>query len=266
VEAPRGISLGTAVSGLADAALPVLEDVTRLRVGAAPVIRLMTPEAWHSARTAYAERVIARDVRDFALPDSVGEALGQAARAKQNRLEHLWHLVQGAVVETDDWRPEILLVPEALAEWGVEDDGLLRILAHNLARVGQHRAGGGRAFLAHRTHLKEARGWSGIATAHALRGHARWADGQVTTRLIGRRVGFLTGRESPDMKALLAIVSNGADGEPPHAVQEAGAVWALDVVTLAGPDTLNRAWADPSLLPTRREISDPERWTARVTP
>jgi uncharacterized protein (DUF2342 family) len=26
------------------------------------------------------------------------------------------------------------------------------------------------------------------------------------------------------------------------------------------------AWADPSLMPTRDEIADPERWVARVKP
>jgi uncharacterized protein (DUF2342 family) len=88
----------------------------------------------------------------------------------------------------------------------------------------------------------------------------------VTTRLIGRKVGMRTGRESAEMKTLMTVVGGGreADGETPQAVQDAGAVWAVDVVTLAGADTLNLAWTDPSLLPTRREIADPEQWVARV--
>jgi uncharacterized protein (DUF2342 family) len=66
----------------------------------------------------------------------------------------------------------------------------------------------------------------------------------------------------------MTVVGNDADadGETPRAVQEAGAVWAGDVVTLAGADTLNLAWADPVLLPTRAEIADPEAWIARVQP
>jgi hypothetical protein len=260
--------LGAAVSDLADVVLPVLEEVTRLPMGAAPVIRLVTPEAWHAARTAYTERVIARDVRDFGFPDSAREAVRDAAPGRRSRQASLWQLVHGSVVETGDWQPEILLVPDALAEWGADDDGLLRILAHGLARVAQHRASDGCAFLAHETLFREARGWADAATAHALHGHARWADGEVTTRLVGRRIGTRTGRESPDMRALMTVVGNDADadGETPRAVQEAGAVWAGDVVTLAGADTLNLAWADPVLLPTRAEIADPEAWIARVQP
>lgn len=264
VEAPRGISWGVAVSDLADAVLPVLEEVTRLRVGPSPVVRLVTPEAWYAARTAYTERVVLRDVRDFGFPDAAGDVFREAARAKESRHESLWRLIRGTVIETEDWQPEILLVPDALAEWGVRDDGLMAFLAHQLARVGQHRASGGNAFLAHETLFREARGWADVATGHAVHGHARWAEGEVTTRLIGRKVGMGTGRESPDMKALMTVVSKGADSETPQAVQEAGAVWAVDVVILAGADTLNRAWAEPSLMPTRREIADPEMWVARA--
>jgi hypothetical protein len=262
-----------AVSDLVDAVLPVLEEVTRLRVGDGPVIRLVTPEAWHAAHTAYTGRVVLRDIRDFAFPDAAYDVFRRAALTRHSRRTSLWRLVRGAVVETEAWEPEILLVPDALAEWGVEDDGLMAFLAHHLARVGQHRASGGTAFLAHETLFKEARGWPDIATDHALHGHARWADAEVTTRLIGRKVGMRTGRESAEMKTLMTVVGSGsgsggsggeADGETPQAVQDAGAVWAVDVVTLAGADTLNLAWTDPSLLPTRREIADPEQWVARV--
>jgi uncharacterized protein (DUF2342 family) len=68
------------------------------------------------------------------------------------------------------------------------------------------------------------------------------------------------------MKTLMAVVDKGTDTETRQAIQDAGAVWAVDVVTLAGVDTLNLAWADPSLMPTRDEIADPERWVARVKP
>ncbi len=265
VEAPREVSLGGAVSEFADAVLPVVEEVTHLPVGDSPVIRLVTPEAWHEARAGYIERVITRDVRDFGFPDSAVDVFRKSPLVEPSRHELLWQLIEGTVIETEEWVPEILLVPDALSEWGVEDDGLIRILAHHLAGVAQHRASDGRAFLAHTTLFREVRGWAGVATGHALHGHARWADGEVTLRLLGRKVGVRTGRESVDVKTLMAVVDKGADGEPPQAVREAGAVWAVDVVTLAGVDTLNLAWADPSLMPTRDEIADAEQWVARVT-
>jgi hypothetical protein len=258
--------LGGVVSELADAVLPVVEEVTHLPVGESPVIRLMTPESWHEARAAYTERVITRDVRDFGLPESAVDVIRWSPLAGPSQHDLLWQLIEGTVIETEEWEPEILLVPDALSAWGVEDDGLTKVLAHHLARVAQHRASDGRAFLAHTTLLREVRGWPDIAPAHALHGHARWADGEVTTRLIGRKIGARTGRESVDMKTLMAVVDKGTDTETRQAIQDAGAVWAVDVVTLAGVDTLNLAWADPSLMPTRDEIADPERWVARVKP
>jgi hypothetical protein len=255
--------MGVAVSDLADAVLPVVEEVTHLPVGKPPVIRLVTPEAWHEARAAYTERIIMRDVRDFGFPDSAVDVFRRLA--EPSRHESLWRLIEGTVVETEDWQPEILLVPDALSEWGVEDDGLTKIIANTLARVAHHRAGDGNAFLAHTTLFRGARGWPDIATGHALDGHARWADSEVTTRLLGRKIGMRTGRESPDLTTLMTVVNKDADGETPQAVQEAGAVWAVDVVTLAGVDTLNLAWADPALMPARHEIADPETWVARAT-
>src|SRR5690606_16753768 len=45
---------------------------------------------------------------------------------------------------------------------------------------------------------------------------------------------------------------------------EQGATFVRTVVEKVGMDGFNRVWTSPNTLPTKDEITDPERWIARV--
>ena len=267
---PPADELVAKIVSIADQVVPVLESITDLSVGPRPVIRVITPDAWVEALAADNRRSAQRDIDDLDLtPEQVQQRL-ERARGKEEELRLIWPLVMGATIEAEDGTPEVLLVPEALRHCGFEEPELIKVVAHELNHVAQHRAGDGAAFLAQRTAFGVLRGLEGVMAAYFLSGHSRWADLIVTTRMIGREVQENTGRQTETYWQVREQVEQryrhdrGNLPGPPRAAYVEGSQWVRIVVDEVGTAVLNRAWKETSLMPTSVELEDPHAWIARV--
>lgn len=260
---PAADELTIQIAGIAAQVVPVLESVTDLTVGpAVPVIRVVTPDTWVELHMAHVQRVVQHNTDELNLGWLKAKIFRYALRVKSRHLQVIWPIVMGATVEAEDGTPHVLLVPEALEHCGFEKPELMKTIAHELAHVLQHLTGDGAAFAAGMS-MRSQRGPNGLAVKHFLEGHARWADLLVTTRLLGREVDEQSGRESETYWRTRAQAEKRGGG-PPREVYRQGAKWVGAVVDQVGTDPLNRAWKDPSLIPTHAEILAPESWIARV--
>ncbi|TXL83952.1 zinc-dependent metalloprotease [Streptomyces sp. IB2014 016-6] len=261
------------IAGIAEQVVPVLEEVTDLPVGPGAVIRILTPDAWAVAQAMHLARGTQRDITDLDLTPEQIEQCRNRARATAEEARLVWPLVMGSTVEAMDGTPHVLLVPEALGHCGVEEPELFKVIAHELNRIAQHRAGDGAAFLAQSTAFPALRGLKGVMAPYFLSGHSRWADLKVTTRLLGREVNEDTGWQSETYRHLKqqqvrehysGPQAKAAAPGPARAAYVDGAQWIRTVVNRVGTGAVNRAWKDTTLMPTWAETADPDAWIARV--
>jgi len=255
----------------AEQVIPVLEEVTGLSVGPSPLIRLVNPTVWADDHAAQAARFLARDIADFPSTPEVIETLTTRAQEKDAEMRRIWPLVAGATIDNADGIPQVLIMPEALHHLGFEEPEIYKLLAHELCHVAQIIVGDGALLLAYHTKARAERGLSDVVPAYLGSGHSRWADLQVTTRLLGREVSEHTGRQSERVRQLIhdARARHEADPTrtpgPSKAAYQDGARWVAAVVAQTGStDLINRAWKDMTLLPTMPEIGDPPAWVRRA--
>jgi hypothetical protein len=268
---PADRDLVQQISDLADRVIPVLESVTALRVGPSPVIRILTPDVWMLAVQADARRWAQRDIDDMNLDPEQAERRMSVAAGHNDSLRTIWPLVTGTSIQGVDGEPQALLVPQALHASGFQEPQLLKVLAHLVTQTAQHRAGDGAAFLAQNTAYPIERGVDPQTVPYVVSGYARWADLQVTTRIIGREVGEDTGRQTDIWEtANEQAKERFGDGQEPlpgpeMAAFTAGSDWFRTVVGKVGTTAVNTMWRHITLMPTREELTEPDRWIARIS-
>ncbi|MFE0130174.1 hypothetical protein ACFWY6_01030 [Streptomyces sp. NPDC059037] len=266
------------IERIAPRVIPVVEEVTGLLLGPRPVIRLLSPVAWVQAVVDHQARVNARDIAHFDMSDDEILQLDARLTALEAELRYIWMGAAGATIEDGNGIAQVLMAPEMLHHNGYEEPELMKVLAHELTRVGQHRAGEGAAFHAQLTSVPHWWGLEQLRPSFFLSGHARWADTEVTTRLIGWEVPVgSTGRETALCRRMHeeavaryqgAADQNGAPRPPgpPQSAYDEGSQWVRTAVKEVGVTVLNRAWQDVTLMPTVAEIDNQRLWFQRINP
>jgi uncharacterized protein (DUF2342 family) len=178
-------------------------------------------------------------------------------------LKSIWPMVMGHTIVNDDGQPETHIVPKALHHTGaLYDDGVLHQLAiHELTHQCQFAANAGAVW---QTFFPARRKMADTAVNFLLEGHARWTDRHVTRQIFGEAVDEQRTRRTLRYRMLKNLpVFKGLyiRGREPY---ELGSRFVSAAITAAGVDTLNRAWKDTALIPTRNEIDNPHMWSDRV--
>ncbi|WP_030570320.1 zinc-dependent metalloprotease [Streptomyces aureocirculatus] len=272
--------LASQLEGLAKRVFPVLERVTQLPLGEV-TIRLQGTDDFLDRIVSGFHDSVAREADAFGLDTAEIRACRTRLEAREESLRLRWPSVPGCTVDAEG-QPEILINADAVQHAGLHEAHMIKLLAHEGCRVGQHRGGEGELFRVLATTRPQYYGLlPGAQAAFIADGHALWADQQVTQELIGRVVvpGETSGHETDTLRQArarydarieeLEQATPGAAAAAHSALTpgeyRAGAQWVGRVMQFTGVALLNWVWAYPCLLPTRAEVACPEQWTVRAT-
>jgi hypothetical protein len=256
-------ALGQLIEEMAPKIAPHVSAVTALPLPERLTIRIVTVPEWMRLWAREDERLLAAEVEALSPPREEIEHARAVLLAR--REAHSRMAVGAQTVRYGQEESSLVVLADNLllsqfrdGAWSV--DYVRRMLAHELAHVGQYTAGGEQyrrltstPFLAQRQFAN--RGWS-----FAAEGYAVWAAGLVTAR---------TGSAAtaPDRPAHEAVPSSGWSTAQARRMDE----WYADagravseVIALCGLRTVNRIWTHHDLLPTAAEERDHVAWQRRL--
>ncbi|MEU0937553.1 zinc-dependent metalloprotease [Embleya sp. NPDC005971] len=239
-----------------------VEDVCELPVTDV-VVRLVSPKqaARHFAKFARSvfagEHILAPDATD-----KERQVVRMASRMLPGFLyavrRVMWPVINGQTIQGTDGTPEILVLPRVWSHQRTTDNLLRMYMAHELGHVVQN---GSAPWVAARCRtLLEAKADLPEVSIFA-EGHATWVHRRVSEQVLGSiphpGKSSLRTRGTVLLCRCLPVL-------PPQRNYEEGEQFVSKAVAHGGIGMVNRAWADPSLVPTASEIADPGQWVTRV--
>lgn len=256
-------ALGPLVEEMAPKIAPHVSAVTALPLPERLTIRIVTVPEWMRLWAREDERLLAAEVEALSPPP---EEIEHARAVLLARREAHSRMAAGAqTVRYGQEEPSLLVLADNLRLTQFRDgawstDYVRRMLAHELAHVGQYTAGGeeyrlltATPFLGRRRHAD--RSWP-----FAAEGYAVWAAELVTARTGG------TGR-APDRPDDDGVPGSGWSSAQHRRMKRwyADAGQAVgEVIALCGLRTVNRIWTHHDLLPTAAEERNHVAWQRRL--
>lgn len=256
-------ALGQLIEEMTPKIAPHVSAVTALPLPERLTIRIVTVPEWMRLWAQEDERLLAAEVEALSPPREEIEharAVLLACREAHSRMA-----VGAQTVRYGQEASSLVVLADNLRLTQFRDgawstDYVRRMLAHELAHVGQYTAGGagyrlvtGTPFLGRRQHSDRA--WS-----FAAEGYAVWAERLVTARMGG------TG-QAPDRPDDVGIPGSGWSSAQRRRMDRwyADAGQAVgEVIALCGLRAVNRIWTQFDLLPTTAEERDHVAWQRRL--
>jgi hypothetical protein len=277
-------ALGRLIEELAPEIAPHVRAVTALPLPQTITIRIVTVPEWMRLWEQHDERLLASEIE--ALSPTAKE-IKQAEGFLLAKREAHRRMAVGAQTVRYDKEASVVVLADNLRvrrfTGGAWDTSFVRrLLAHELTHVGQQTAGGEGYQVLTATPFLRRRELSGRAWPFAAEGHAVWAEGLVTARMVGAGQppsrpeddGVPSSRWSGGQMAtdlldhVQSVGANGAVGSAQHRKTER---WYADceravsaVIDACGLEAVNRIWTRPDLLPTVAEERDPLAWQRRL--
>ncbi|MGW1976572.1 hypothetical protein [Streptomyces sp. NPDC001889] len=260
-------ALGEQLRAVVEAAVPVVEAVTRLPLPDPVVVRALTPRRWHFDEWRSARNHLGREITELGYRETGPYLNAAKARMLAAGAAHrkVWVAVGGQSVEYKAGRPEVVLAPEQHRHAGRYGDlpVLHKIIGHELVHLAQHAASRGETWKLQSTRFPELRGTTGRAYHWLVEGHAYWMDQLITTKMLGGpvRTDTVSEQASPLYRS---VVTDAVHQEQLRYLdQAAGAVESA--VGHLGLDVFNQVWTRPDLVPLDEETETPKLWWERWT-
>ncbi|WP_328937438.1 zinc-dependent metalloprotease [Streptomyces tauricus] len=244
---------------------PHAADTTGLPLPAQVRYRLLTPKAWREETRLNTQHILARDIADLDLTPPEIKATRAVIKVAGVGPTLVWPLVLGSTQRAADGQRETIITPKALRHAGLlaDDPALHQMVAHELVHHLQAEARSGAVW---KTFFPGKRDLGNIPRESftlVLEGHATWADRQVTRHLFGTPADHRLARKSWRYQLHRSIPGIHHLGPDPEAY-ERGAALIERLMESHGTHGINRIWKDASLLPTTKEIADPDAWGHRL--
>ncbi|MET8983414.1 zinc-dependent metalloprotease [Streptomyces sp. NPDC004539] len=261
----RHDGLTAQLTAIGEEVLPLVETVTGLPLPDPVVIRLVSLRAWRRLSRRRERRLYHSEIRD--LPAVTRDDIRAAVltrRTERRARKQTWFLTGGQIIDVTPGQAELVIMPAALREsgWLTDQRSLHRILAHEATHLAQYRASDPQTWQHMRTLFPRARGIEHLAHRSLIEGHAYWADGQITQRLLGPEEN--TGITPPSRASLrYRAVAESPEYAAARSFLNNGQQCVTSVIDAIGTDRFNQVWADDTLIPTRAEITNPATWKER---
>jgi hypothetical protein len=253
-------ALGQLIEEMAPKIAPHVSAVTALPLPETLTIRIVTVPEWMRLWEQEDEQLLAAEVAALSPPEEEvqhARAVLLARRDAHSRMAAGAQTVRYAQAEAS-----IVVLADNLRLRRLRDgiwstEYVRRMLAHELAHVGQYTAGGegyrlvrGTPFLGRRQHADRA--W-----CFAEEGYAVWAEELVTARTGGSR-------QAPEDDGVLSARWSSAQRQRMDRWYADAGQAVGEVIALCGLRTVNRIWTQPSLMPTTAEERDHVAWQRRL--
>jgi hypothetical protein len=262
-DSAEAAALGRLVEEMAPKIAPHVSAVTALPLPQTLTIRIATVPEWMRLWAREDEQLLAAEVEALSPPE---EEVHHARAVQLARREAHSRMAVGAqTVRYAKEEASMVVLADNLRLTQFRDgtwsrDYVRRMLAHELAHVGQYTAGGegyrlvtGTPFLGRRQH-------AGRSWPFAAEGFAVWAARLVIARMGGDG-------KTADRPAHEAVPPSGWSSAQNRRMERwyADAGQAVgEVIALCGLRAVNRIWTQLSLLPTAAEERDHVAWQRRL--
>jgi hypothetical protein len=256
-------ALGRLVEEMAPKVAPHVQAVTALPLPETLTIRIVTVPEWMRLWAEQDERLLAAEVAALSPPEE--EVQHARAVLLARRDAHSRMAVGAQTVRYAQEEASIVLLADSLRLRRFRDgawstDYVRRMLAHELAHVGQYTAGGEEYRLATGTPFLGRRQYADRSWSFAAEGYAVWAARLVTARTGGAG----SAPESPEHDVVPSPGWSSAQNRRMERWYADAGKAVGEVIALCGLRTVNRIWTHHDLLPTAAEERHHVAWQRRL--
>lgn len=260
-ETEKYSSLADQIRSILTAAAPLVEQITGLMLPAITYC-LTDPQACTKAIRTYLTGAADRDAADHQLTARDQIQLQRFPITMSSVAGTCWTLSPPTMVTDSLYRPQTLIIPDALAHQGVLDHSgaLHELMIQPLVHAAQIAASKGAVAPPKVWPMENNR--PSHPTQLLQFGHASWAAGVVAPAVLGAPIGNPRLRRSGlyRLHALPELLNFGR-GERTFRRAER---FVTEAVAGCGVSRFNRVWTTPGLVPTSREFTHPDEWLRRT--
>ncbi|MER7671340.1 zinc-dependent metalloprotease [Kitasatospora sp. NPDC096128] len=255
---------------LMEAAIPLAADLSQMPLPTHITVRIATPEQFVAWQTEHNQLMADRGIESLELGRVKRRLIRTmtmlAVKTKAKAMaEKFAPTVQGASIYRAS-APTLVVMPTAHAESRGTDRLLTCCLAHEITHLGQFELNPALPYSVMRLGLQDQQAGrprdEHRAPSAVLEGHAGWVQARASEKLSGIATRTRLDDEPEPTELFTRLVSE----SPRTDTYELGETFVAAVYAYGGYPLLERLLKDEDLIPTNRELRDPQSWLDRHQP
>ncbi|MER7673118.1 hypothetical protein ABTY61_32315 [Kitasatospora sp. NPDC096128] len=254
---------------LLETAVPLATELSQLPLPSHITVRIATAKQFVAGQIEHNRILFGRAIDSLELgrvKSTMLKATARAAQATRRPMAAMFApMVQGAIIWSAEG-PELVVMPASHAESHGTDRFLTCVLAHEMTHLAQFELNPALAWAYPRCSLQDKNARRPHDDQRApfavIEGHAAWVQVRASMRLCG-----VATRERLDHEPEPTELFTRLKSESPIAgAYDLGEQFIATVHSYGGHALVERLLKDEDLLPTNRELRDPQAWLNRHQP